>query len=276
MAAEYLDVTIDEGIAHVVLNRPPVNAVNQAMYREIEELFATIALTDGVQAVVLSGNGKHFCGGNDLDEFTTLDSGNSPGRMKEVREAFWAIYDCPVPVIAAVHGAALGTGLALAASCDFIIASDDARIGVPEVSVGVMGGAKHLRRLVPEPILRWMFLSGEPAPIGLLLQLGAVVDVVPRGELIDAATQRARRIVTHSGVALRIGKRTLNAIESMDLKPGYELEQASTGLLADFPDSRASREAVAERRDPVHTNAPDDLRKATEIELGGGRSRRER
>ena len=266
-ALRYLDVSVDDGIAQVVLDRPPVNAVNQEMYREIRERFSSIAMEDGVQAVVLSGRGKHFCGGNDLDEFMTLDSKNSPGRMLEVREAFWAIYDCPVPVIAAVHGAALGTGLALAASCDFIIAADDARIGLPEVSVGVMGGAKHARRLVPEPILRWMFLSGEPAPIDLLLRLGSVLDVVPRDDLIDAAMQRARQIIRHSGVALRIGKRTLNEIESMDLKACYELEQGSTGLLADFPDSRASRKAIAEKREPTHANAPDDLRKATEIQL---------
>jgi enoyl-CoA hydratase/carnithine racemase len=268
-APNYLDVAVDDGIAHVVLDHPPVNAVNQEMYREIQGLFSEIARRDGVQAVVLSGRGKHFCGGNDLVEFMSLDSRNSPGRMLEVRRAFWAIYDCPIPVIAAVHGAALGTGLALAASCDFIIAADDARIGVPEVSVGVMGGAKHLRRLVPEPILRWMFLSGEPAPIDLLLRLGAVLDVVPRDELIGEAMQRARRIIRHSGVAVRIGKRTLNVIEGMDLKPGYEVEQTSTGLLADFPDSRASRQAVAERTEAAHVNAPDDLRRATDVELGG-------
>ena len=131
-----------------------------------------------------------------------------------------------------------------------------------------MGGAKHLRRLVPEPILRWMFLSGEPTPIDLLLRLGAVLDIVPRHQLIDAATQRARQLIKHSSVALRIGKRTLNMIESMDLKTGYEFEQASTGLLADFSDSCASRQAVVERRDPVHMNAPDDIRRATEIQLG--------
>jgi enoyl-CoA hydratase len=107
-AYQFLDVTIDDGIAHVVLDRPPVNAVNQVMYREIEERFSSIAMEDGVQAVILSGRGKHFCGGNDLDEFMSLDSKNSPERMFEVRRAFWAIYDCPVPVIAAVHGAALG------------------------------------------------------------------------------------------------------------------------------------------------------------------------
>jgi enoyl-CoA hydratase len=267
-ALRYLDVSVADGIAHVVLDRPPVNAVNQEMYREVHGLFSSIAMEDGVQAVVLSGRGNHFCGGNDLGEFTSLDSENSPGRMFEVRRAFWAIYDCPVPVIAAVHGAALGTGLAIAASCDFIVAADDARIGLPEVSVGVMGGAKHARRLVPEPILRWMFLSGEPAPIDLLLRLGAVLDVVGRDDLIAAAMRRAQQIIKHSGVALRIGKRTLNVIESMDLKAGYEFEQMSTGLLAEFEDSRASRRAVAERTEPEHVNAPEDLRRATEIQLG--------
>jgi enoyl-CoA hydratase len=131
-----------------------------------------------------------------------------------------------------------------------------------------MGGAKHARRLVPEPILRWMFLSGEPAPIDVLHRLGAVLDVVPRDDVVDAAVERARRIIRHSGVALRIGKRTLNAIEHLDLKPGYELEQASTGLLADFPDSRAARRAVVEGGVPAYADTPEDLRRATEVELG--------
>jgi len=267
-AYQHLHITVEDRIAHVEMDRPPVNAVNQEMYREIHDLFTTIADDPGVGVVVLSGRGKHFCAGNDLGEFTTLDSKNSAGRMFEVREAFWAVYDCPLPVIGAVHGAALGTGLSLAAHCDFVVAADDARIGLPEVGVGVMGGAKHLRRMVPEPILRWCFLTGEPAPIDLLLRVGAVIEVVPREELIGAAMAQARKIVRHSGVALRIGKRTLNVIEDLDIKYGYEIEQGSTGLLAGFADSQESRNATSERREARHTNPPEDLRRAAEIELG--------
>jgi len=99
-------------VAIVTLRRPPVNAVNQAMYAEIRELFSRMdEFCPGIAVVILRGEGKHFSAGNDLDEFLTLTPENSAGRMKLVREAFSAIYDCPVPVIAAVHGHALGTGV---------------------------------------------------------------------------------------------------------------------------------------------------------------------
>jgi enoyl-CoA hydratase len=268
-AYQHLHVTVDDdGIALVEMDRPPVNAVSQDMYRELYALFSTIADDPAVKVVVLTGRGKHFCGGNDLEEFSTLTPENSPGRMWEVRRAYWAIHDCPIPVIAAVGGACLGTGVSLAGHSDFVIAAEDARIGLPEVSVGVMGGAKHLRRMVPEPILRWCFLTGEPAPIDLLLRIGAVIEVVPRDELVEAAKAQARKIARHSGVAVRIGKRTLNVIEDLDIKYGYEIEQGSTGLLSGFADSEESRHATMERRPANHNTPPEDLRRASEVEIG--------
>jgi enoyl-CoA hydratase len=264
----FLNVQITAGIAVVTLTRSPVNAVNQEMYEEIRALFAEIAIRDAaLKCVILTGQGKHFCAGNDLDEFMTMTPKNAGSRMFEVREAFWAVRDCPIPVIAAVNGAALGTGLALAASCDFIIAAQNARFGLPEISVGVMGGAKHLRRLVPEPMLRWMFLSGESAPASLLLGVGAIIDIVPPEDLLPAAKRRAGEICRHSGVALRIGKRTLNRIEQMDLEAGYEFEQARTGQVSGYADSAEARQAVVERRSPKYRDAPEDVLRATEIAL---------
>src|SRR5262249_34444754 len=109
---------ISEGpLVIVSLDRPPVNAVDRAMYAEIRDTFNGLrqAFPDG-RVVVLEGRGRHFCAGNDLADFETMTAANAPGRMQGVREAFWAIRDCPLPVVAAVHGSALGTGLAIAAS----------------------------------------------------------------------------------------------------------------------------------------------------------------
>ena len=115
-----------DGVTTVTMRRPPVNAVDLVMYREFRDLFADIdTIGDGVRAVVLTGDGKHFCAGNDLDDFTTMDRDNVRERMFHVREAFFAIQDSAVPVVGAVAGAALGTGLALAASCDFVVAAED-------------------------------------------------------------------------------------------------------------------------------------------------------
>ena len=165
-----------DGVAIVTMSRPPVNAVDLVMYRELRDLFVDIdRIGDGVRAVVLTGEGKHFCAGNDLEDFATMDRDNVRERMFHVREAFFAIQECAVPVIGAVAGAALGTGLALAASCDFVVAAEDASFGLPELSVGVHGGARHLGRMVGQPLVRWMYFTGQRLSAAEMHAVGAVV-----------------------------------------------------------------------------------------------------
>jgi enoyl-CoA hydratase len=247
----------DHGVAVVTMARPPVNAVDLLMYREIRDLFVDIdQIGPGVRAVVLTGAGKHFCAGNDLDDFATMDSENVRERMFHVREAFFAVQHCDVPVIGAVAGAALGTGLCLAASCDFVIASNDASFGLPELSVGVHGGARHLARLVSEPVVRWMFLTGERLSAEQMQSLGAVVSVVSRNELLDRARAEAERIAAFSPTAVRMGKRGLNDIEFLDVRQGYEREQGLTARMMDHPDSKAALEASRNGTLPVY----DDIR----------------
>jgi enoyl-CoA hydratase len=250
----FLRWEVDGAVATVWLDRPPVNAVNQDMYREIRSLFSDISvLGEDVRVVILAGAGKHFCAGNDVNEFLTMTPENAPARMLEVRQAFFAIHDCPLPVIGAVQGIAVGTGLAIAASCDFVVAAEGAKLGVTEIAVGVMGAAKHLSRLVPQPQMRWMFFSGEPARAEDLVGLGALVAVVPAEELLAEARRRAQTIAKHSPVAIRFAKRSLNQIEFMDLKSGYEFEQGLSGELAAYEDSKEAQRAFFERREPVYT-----------------------
>ena len=119
----------DSGMATVWLSRAPVNAINQPMYGEIQRLFGELGADPAVNAIVLAGDGRHFCAGNELAEFETMTPENAGERMLNVREAFWAIYDCAVPVIAAVQGTAVGTGLAIVASCDMAIAAEGRTAG---------------------------------------------------------------------------------------------------------------------------------------------------
>ncbi|MBC2640755.1 MULTISPECIES: enoyl-CoA hydratase-related protein [unclassified Rhodococcus (in: high G+C Gram-positive bacteria)] len=241
-------------IATVWMHRPPANAVNQAMYVEIKRFFDNVdELLPEARVVVLAGRGKHFCGGNDLAEFQTLDPANSPSRMKQVREAFFSIYDSTKPTIAAVQGAAVGTGLCLAASCDLIVAAESARFALPEVNVGVMGGAKHLSRLVPQGMVRMMHLSGDLIPASRLLPYGGIVDVVADDKLLDTAQDLAASLARHSPAALRFAKQSLNTIEYMDLKAGYEFEQSLTAELSGYEDSKEAVNAFIERRAPVYT-----------------------
>jgi enoyl-CoA hydratase len=248
----FLRWDVADAVATVWLQRPPVNSVNQAMYREIESLFTNTDVLGEVKAIILAGEGKHFCAGNDLGEFATLTPHNSDERMAEVRAAFFAIQDCPIPVIAAVHGAVVGTGLAIAASCDFVVAADNAWFGTPEVGVGVMGGAKHLARLVPEPWVRWMYLTAKPLGAAEMAQLGAVVEVVPPDVLMQSASRHAELVARHSGAVLRMAKRSLNGIETMDLQPGYVFEQSLTREISGHPDSIEAVRATLERRPALY------------------------
>jgi enoyl-CoA hydratase len=238
-----------DGIFHVQLARPPANAVHRDMYIELKRLFGDVdQLGQDVRAIVLSGQGKHFCAGNDLDEFATMTPDNAVERMWRVREAFFAISECAVPVIAAVHGAALGTGLAIAGSCDFVVASADARLGLPELTVGVMGGARHLARMAPQPLVRRMYFTGDPMTAQELASAGAAIIVCEGERLMDEAMRFARRIATHSPTAVRVSKRVLDRIEWMDLRTGYEFEQGATSRMSGHPDSKEALAAFREHR----------------------------
>ncbi len=249
---ENLKIDIDDaGVAIVRMDRPPANAVNQAMYRELATLFAEPdRYIPNVKAIVLAGEGRHFCAGNDLEEFASMTPENGTERMWRVREAFFAIQDCPVPVIAAVHGAALGTGLAIAASCDFVVAATDARFALPELTVGVMGGARHLARMVSQPLVRRMYFTGEHIEAGALAQMGASLVLCEPLQHIETALKFARRIASFSPTAVRLSKQILNRIEGMDVKTGYEFEQRYTVLMSGHPDSKEALRAFAERRAP--------------------------
>lgn len=245
---EYLDIERQDGIVTVWLDRAPVNAVNQAMYREIDHVFRSFRASAGDKVVVLASRHRHFCAGNDIGEFSTLAPDNSDARMAEVRSAFFAIQDCAIPVIGAVHGAALGTGLAIAASCDFVIAASDATFGTPEVGVGVMGGARHLGRLVPEPWVRWMYMTTRPLSAAELYRLGGIIEVVEREDLVAASHRHAALISGHSKPILMTAKAALNVVEEMPLQPGYTYEQTQTTAICGHPDSIEAVRSVVERR----------------------------
>lgn len=247
---QYLDTTYDgKGVAHVKFNRGSANAVNRDMYIEIADLFNDPDQIDPeLQVIVLSGNGRHFCAGNDLDEFATMTPENGAERMWRVREAFFAVQDCPVPVVGAVQGAALGTGLCLAVACDVIVAAKDASFGLPELTVGVMGGARHLYRLVPQAVVRRMFFTGQPVSAEELGNYTGGIVTCDGEDLLDSAAEIAERIAGFSPTAVRLGKQILNRIEDMDLKAGYAFEQGYTVKMSGHSDSKEALTAFREKR----------------------------
>lgn len=249
----FVNLEIADNIGVVTLDRPPVNAINLQMYDEIKDTFKSINQREDLNVVVLiAKGGKAFVAGNDLNEFLTLTPKNSPERMKKVRESFWAIYDCKYPVIGAVGGAALGTGLAYAAVCDMLIASENAMFGLPEINVGVMGGAMHLSRLVPFSVVRYMHYTGRNLSAQEMRHYGSIIDVVAIDQLRSTAMDLAKEIARKSPKAIEFAKKSLNTIEyNMNLKEGYKYEQSLTNILSGYEDSKEAVRAFFEKRDPV-------------------------
>jgi enoyl-CoA hydratase/carnithine racemase len=253
-AFKYLRTDLDaDGILTVLLDRAPANAVDRDMYMEIAELFNNIDdHVPGVRVVILGGTGKHFCAGNDLDEFASMTPENGTERMWRVREAFYAISRCKVPVIGAIHGAALGTGVSLMGSCDFCVAEPTASIGLPELTVGVMGGARHLTRIVPQPLLRRMYFTGQPMAAKDLVTHGASIFLCEPGDLMAEARRFASRVAGYSPTAVRVSKRVLDRIEWMDLETGYKFEQEATVRMSGHFDAKEALAAFREKRPPQY------------------------
>ena len=222
--------TVDErGIADVVMDNPPVNALTVAGWFELADLVRRLGEDQSVRVVVLRAEGRGYNAGVDIKEMQAT-AGHSAliGANRGCYAAFAAVYECAVPVIAAVHGFCLGGGIGLVGNADIIIASDDATFGLPEVDRGALGAATHLSRLVPQHKMRAMVYTSAMATAAELHEFGSVLQVVPRDQLRDAAFAVAATIASKSPVVIRAAKESLNGIDLWDVKKSYRFEQGFT------------------------------------------------
>ena len=250
-----LKVSIADHIATLTMDSPPVNALTRVLNDELTLALDRISEMDEVRVVVLTGAGKVFCAGADLKG--RAENIKGPGDMmahsRRTRECFHAIRECAKPVIAAINGAALGSGLAMAASSDILIASDKGSLGMPEVDVGLLGGCRHAMRLFSHSRLRRMALTGYRLSGQELLRLGIVEACVAQEDLMAAALQLAGTIASKSPISTRMIKHTLNTIEDMSLRDGYRYEQDMTAMIGKTDDAKEAQLAFKEKRSAVFT-----------------------
>lgn len=248
-----LKVAIEGHVATLTLDNPPVNALTRVLNDELILALDRLSEMDEVRVVVLTGAGKVFCAGADLKGRAELIKG--PGDLvahsRRTRECFHAIRECAKPVIVAINGAALGSGLAIVASADILIASEKASLGLPEVDVGLLGGCRHAMRLFGHSRLRRMMLTGYRVAGPELYRLGVVEACTAPGELMPAAREMAAAIASKSPVSTRMGKHTLNVIEDMSLRDGYRYEQDMTAIIARTEDAKEAQSAFREKRPAV-------------------------
>ena len=219
----------DGGIAEVVVDHPPVNALPVAGWFELAATLRSLGEDPTVRVVVLRAEGRGFNAGVDIKEMqATAGFDALVGANRGCYAAFAAVYECPVPVIAAVHGFCLGGGIGLVGNADVIVASDDATFGLREVARGALGAATHLSRLVPQHKMRAMVYTSATATAAELHAFGSVLRVVPRDALRDAAREVAGQIAAKSPVVIRAAKESLNGIDLWDVKRSYRFEQGFT------------------------------------------------
>ena len=243
-----IDVAVADGVAEVIINAPPVNALTNAGWREFADKMVAVGQRDDVHCVVIRAEGRGFQAGVDVKELAA-----NGALITEVNrgcyDTFAAIYDCPVPVISAVHGYCLGGGVGIAGASDLVLASEDASFGLPEIDRGAMGGATHAMRMFGMQRARHMLLTGESLGAQEAYRLGGVFAVVPREKLRDAALELAAKIASKSPRAVKLAKQALNGIELLDIKQSYRFEQGFTLELYNSPDSQEARDAFVEKRD---------------------------
>ncbi len=218
-----------QGIAEVVMDVPPVNALTVRGWFDLADAVRAAGRDPETRVVVLRAEGRGFNAGVDLKEMQAASGFEAlVGANRGCYAAFAAVYECEVPVIAAVHGFCLGGGVGLAGNADIVVASDDAYFGLPEVERGALGAATHLARLVPQHLMRAMVYTCRTVTAAELRAFGSVLEVTPRDGLRDAALAVAAEIAAKDPYVIRRAKESLNGIDPVDVKRSYRHEQGFT------------------------------------------------
>jgi enoyl-CoA hydratase len=221
--------TVEPGIVAVTVDFPPVNAIPSRGWFELGELLTAAGNDQTTHAVILRAEGRGFNAGVDIKEmqrtegFSALIDAN-----RGCYAAFRAVYECAVPVIAAVNGFCVGGGIGLVGNADVIVASEDATFGLPEVERGALGAATHLSRLVPQHMMRRLFFTAATVDAATLHHFGSVHEVVSREELDEAALRVARDIAVKDTRVIRAAKEALNLIDVQRVNSSYRMEQGFT------------------------------------------------
>lgn len=251
-----IGLEIQNRIAIVTMDKKPLNICNKEYYTEIKGFMKELNNREDYNAVILRSGCKHFCAGGDLEEIkniNTLGGEFATDVSKSCAEAMGSIINCKKPVIAAVNGKALGAGTAIAASCDVIIADEEAVFSVPEITVGIIGASEFLELLIPRRLARYYVLTGKPLKAQELKALGGILDVVPKEKLMERSLEVAEEISAMAPKAVALFKKAMNDNDNERLGEKY-MHEAELGLT--FYRSRDAQEtinSILEKRKPVFT-----------------------
>ncbi|MFI5490920.1 enoyl-CoA hydratase/isomerase family protein [Actinoplanes sp. NPDC051859] len=254
--SEFVKLEIGDGIGTIRLQRPPMNALNTQVQEELREAAQQATASDDVRAVIVYGGEKVFAAGADITEFTTTTYQEMTVRAAALTGAFDAVARIPKPVVAAITGYALGGGCELALACDWRVVADDAKLGQPEIKLGIIpgaGGTQRLARLVGPAKAKDLIFSGRMVDAEEALRIGLADRVVPAADVYTAAVELVRPFVNGPAMALRAAKQAIDGGLSMDLASGLALESHLFAGLFATDDRIEGTTAFVEKRKPGFT-----------------------
>jgi enoyl-CoA hydratase/carnithine racemase len=253
---EFVRLEVADGIGTIRLERPPMNALDVRVQEELRTVALEAAGNPDVRAVIVYGGPTVFAAGADIREMAAMSYVDMAGRAHALSGAFDAVARIPKPVVAAVCGYALGGGCELALACDWRVAAEDARLGQPEITLGVIpgaGGTQRLARLIGPARAKDLVMSGRFVGAAEALTLGLVDRVVPAGEVYDAAVAMVRAYTTGPAQALRAAKLAIDLGLEMDLAAGRAWESELFASLFATEDRQEGMAAFLAKRPPTFT-----------------------
>jgi enoyl-CoA hydratase len=253
--SELVQVIVEGRLARVTINRPPVNALSREVLDALEAVFDDLKKDQTVGAVILTGAGeKAFVAGADISEFPRLNSANGEKLSRRGQEVFQKIAEFPAPVIAAVNGFALGGGLELALSCDVRVVAENAKVGLPEVTLGIFpgyAGTQRLPRLITVGKAKELIFTGAVIDANEAYRIGLADDLVPAGESLNKAEEIAGKILKAGPIAVKLAKEAVNRGLEQTLPEGQKTEAKLFASLCDTEDQKEGAQAFLEKRPPV-------------------------
>jgi len=245
-----------DSIGTITLNRPKsMNALNSVVFGELKILLNEIERDETIKVVIIRGNDDFFAAGADLSEIEKIETSvDAHLFFKDAQVVYNSVESLEKPVIAAISGFALGGGCELALSCDFRIAAENAKFGLPELKVGLIpggGGTQRLPRLIGTGLAKELIFTGDFIDAGEAYRIGLVNKIFPTASLTEEVNKIARKIARQPGVALKAAKLSINGGINMDIKSGADYEARCFELLFSTNDRREGTRAFVEKRKPV-------------------------
>lgn len=251
---EFLKWRLDSKTAVVTINRPKANALSTDLLAELEELLTSLEQNQEVRVIVLHGEGKFFSAGADIKEFTTVRSGEEFSKLAaNGQQLFERMEQFSKPIIAAIHGAALGGALELAMGCHIRIVSETAKLGLPELSLGLIpgfAGTQRLSKYVGTEKAALMMLTSEPITGSEAVQLGLAAKAYPEEEVLERVIALAKQIEKKSPASVKAVLKLLNYSKSAEFYKGVEEEARQFGIVFDTKDAKEGIQAFLEKREP--------------------------